>query len=649
MRSELEHIERIEQYLLGILEGEVLLEFEKELNVSSQLREEVELQRILMKGLENAGLRKSLNHIHYSEYENAFAYWWRTWGKYVIGGIIVLTLVAGLTIFKKEQQVLPLGKEENQLLIGMDSLDLETGDSTNRIEEKISSLLDKDMPVFFEHYNPISKFFSQDKARRILFTIDPLRDTIVMGMNGTRINIPTGSFAYEDGQALSDKFTFVLKEMYRKSDIIMFDLVSKNSESIESSGGVFIDAIQNDKQLRLAKGRTLEITFKERIPHVDNPHSDTIVNERKPEFVYFKVFEEKPERRLILLPSIVLDYDIIYTRKSADPLMNERIESLLQPQYDQTFTSTTQFHYRIEGCQLFGKGTELLDIYLNNTHLKLWQADSLIINYLNEKAYQDCQNSRGYLKAAEYFRWLKSMKHGEVQRIKALDYRNYRKGQFYNKLPDKVLEKYFKDNGISQAESDELIGYFKKMFYFRKMFYKKTKYAQLSKESNLDYYYVNEGTHVAFEKNDCSEKRTGERKSHIYKTGDKLGTATELNYFMPVKRLGWINSERFINYKNIAPLKVTLTGLDTSCFSKVYVVFKDVNAVLGGKWNKDGVNYFDRIPKGSNVYLVALAYSNDSLYYGRKEFLIGNAQEGIIEMKIAEESYIKKDLSRLDP
>lgn len=649
MRPELEYIEKIERYLLGELDKEEMLQFEQQLKTDSHLAEQVAMQRLLMKAVENAGLRKTLNHIHSSSYDNPYARRMQVWGKYIAGGAFVLLLIAGLLLWNKNDNAVDPVRADREFR--RDSLSHEIEKAMNEKDTAVYSETEesvKELPVFFDHQNPLDNFFSNSRVPSAYFFIDPYRDTVITGSRGTSINIASGTFAYENGMPVSSLFTFELKEVYNKSEIILNDLVNKSTGNTESSGGIYIDAADKNKQLRLIQGKTLKVDFYERVPHVNNPHQESDPAPEDKEFVYYKVFDDKPESRIIILPAVVLDYDIIYTRKSADPLMNERIESLLLPEYENTFTSTTQFHYRIEGCQLYGKGVELLDIYLNNTHLKLWQADSLIVEYFNLKAQEDCANQDKHRKAAEYFRWLKSMKQGRVERIKALDYRNYRKGQLYNKLPDKSLEKYLGENGLTHQESLELIWYFKKMFHFRKMFYKKTQYAQLTGENaSLDYYYENEDRFIAYEKQDCSGKNNEKKKNYVYKTGDRLGAATELNHFMPVNRLGWINSERFVNYKNTATLKVILSGTDTSFYSKVYIVFKDVSAVLGGKWSKEGVNVFERVPKGTKVYLVALCYTHNKLYYGRKEIISGKEEE-VVEVQPAQEAFIRKDLLQLD-
>ncbi|MBX9852608.1 MAG: hypothetical protein K2X86_12750 [Cytophagaceae bacterium] len=643
MRPELDKIELIEKYLRDELHGEELTHFENELQSNAELKAEVEMQRYLMAGVENTGLRKTLNHIHNNLYDNPISYFLKSYSRYLIGGgLIVISAVALFFVYHKSGSNTGLteSNSDNKTLIEM------LADKNTYADEQIGVGDAKNNKTIFKSdsylpaINPFKSFFAKDIIASKYFMLYADRDTQITGICGTKIKIHSGTFEYKNGMAITRQFKLGIKEAYKCSEMIWYDL-PKESDYRETTGGILFEV---DDSIRIASGKFIDVNFKNRPVHYD-PYDSVPVKQK--ELIYYKVFNDLPERRIILLPSVVLDYDIIYTRKSADPLMNERIESLLLPEYDSTFTSTTQFHYRIEGCQLYGKGIELLDIYLNNTHLKLWEADSLVVQYMVKRSQEDCANFNYYMKAAEYFRWLKSQKLGKPRRVPQLDYRNYRKGQFYNKLTDHALEKYLTGAGLTDVESKELIDYFKKMFFFKKMLYRTYKFTGKGGDSTLEYYYEAEGSFIGFDKTICAGQKMQTDK-YVYKTNDNLGSATELNYFMPVNKLGWVNSERFINYKKTSSLKVLLTNADSSVFSKVYIVFKDVSSVMGGKWTKSNFNYFEKIPTGIKAYIVGISYSNDNLYFAMKEIVTGQSVEETLDLKLTDENTLKKELSHLD-
>jgi hypothetical protein len=645
MRNELQHIEKIERYLSGNMEGEELLQFRRELEVNTVLREEVEMQKLLIEGAEFYGLRRDLNKIHSENYDNLYKYIRKHWWKFGIGAF----LLSGVIIFfmndndnmkrslfeNKADVVSGSGILYSDTAIDSDILSegfniregvVETGNKRNKTSDHI---------LFLEDF--IGKFPSQ------LYILNSETDTTIFSKKGSKVIIPSEAFIDESGSVVNGNIIFSLREINKKSDILLNDLAE---EGYETFGGIYLESQQQKKKLKISPEKQLKVQFNNEVPvHVYLPDIENNLSEEEAEKFYFKVFDPQTERRIIVLPAVVLDYDIIYTGKFNDPMVNERIESLLLPQYENSFTSTTQFHYRIEGCLLYGEGTDLIDIYLSNIHLKLWQADSIVEDYLVKKASADCNNFSRYMKASEYFRWLKSLRHGTPVRNYKLDYRNYRKGQLYNKLPDKVLERYLLEAGLTEEESDELIGYFKKMFFFKKMFLRQTKFPEVKKEGRaLDYYYANEGRFVSFEKS-CDGKPD---KKYIVEAGGGIVSAKELNTFIPLKNLGWVSNERFIYYKNSSALNIKMISNDSILFAKCYVVFKAYDMVMGGKWTQSGENYFEKLPPGADIYVVAIGYSGDKLFKGFYELKTGEMTVVELKMEETSEENLIKELRLLD-
>src|SRR5688572_22264080 len=95
MRAELEQIEKIEQYLKGELAAADKAAFEKEMAGNAALREEVQLQQDLMKGIERTLLKEKVKLAgkRYKWQQNMTRY--GTWG----AGAIIILIVA-LVVYK---------------------------------------------------------------------------------------------------------------------------------------------------------------------------------------------------------------------------------------------------------------------------------------------------------------------------------------------------------------------------------------------------------------------------------------------------------------------------------------------------------------------------------------------------------------------
>jgi hypothetical protein len=631
MREELNDIELIEKYLLGELKGKELDAFELRLLNDEHLRDEVEVQRLFVKGIENAGLRQSLNFIHSNMFESPASFLSRQWMNLLAGGsfclvIIVASVFAVLNdgIKKNINAFTPPAHHEVQNNHFQFKEDFVFEEAEQTDEKENPSVPVKNTDIKFPGAEVKSSFYS----------LDPSKDTTIIGREGTIISFPKYCFVTGEGAGLSRFYSVELKEAYKGSEIIMNDLTASSAnESHGTNGSVFVNATDNDKQLKFGPGKNINIQFPPSFQEEKDKEKTS-----KDNIIYFKVFNDEPEKRLINIPVDVLDYELNYTSTVkdnrhyttayADRHMNEKIEGLTEEKYNNTFVSSMQFHYRIEGCQLYGEGEELLDIYLNNTHLKLWEADSLVAEYLNKKALTDCKNYGRLMKAEEYFRWLKSGRYGKTVNFTPLEYRNYHKGQIYNKVPHTREITRLKRFGLTEEEAVSMLNYFKKIYYYKSKFLEARK-----KKISLDYYYANEGRHVEYEINSC---------------GQAGKQAMELNYFFPVNKLGWVNYEKLPDQKNLYSFRVNMTGQEQGAYTKAYLVFPNIKYISGGDWTHQGFSTFENLPDKFPAYIIALSYGNEKIYYARKEIVTGNSASINLELKPSDANLIREDLSVLD-
>lgn len=103
----------------------------------------------------------------------------------------------------------------------------------------------------------ISSQLKTDKLQTFEFVLK--NDTLISGKEGTDIWIPRDLFEnYSNG-----KITFELKEFYSKEDMILNGLstVTDKDELLESSGMFYINFKEDDKQLRIKKGKSYNVTI----------------------------------------------------------------------------------------------------------------------------------------------------------------------------------------------------------------------------------------------------------------------------------------------------------------------------------------------------------------------------------------------------
>ena len=108
-----------------------------------------------------------------------------------------------------------------------------------------------------ENLIAISSQLKVDKLQTFKFELK--NDTVISGKEGTKIWITKDLFEnYTNG-----KITFELKEFYSKEDMILNGLstVTNKDELLESSGMFYINFKEGDKQLRIKKGKSYDVTI----------------------------------------------------------------------------------------------------------------------------------------------------------------------------------------------------------------------------------------------------------------------------------------------------------------------------------------------------------------------------------------------------
>ena len=614
MREELTKIERIENYLLGRLGEEERKRFEDELEADKELRQEVELQRLFIIGVELLAVKEELNTIHESGYATK-TYFSGTWFNLILFLVLVITGV-GLFILVKNKEETTTIKDSNITA----AIEEEYKDTTMVVTDNnniVITSVEKKNTIHHPFFIP-----SLAEAQSSYYSINPTKDTLVKCISGAIVSVPCNTFVLSDGNTFTDAYLLEIKEVIKPSQLILNDLAVSglSSNRTVTDGALFVNAIRGADTLKPAKGKDIKL-----------------INEYKEaskENYYFKIFENKQEQRLIYLPVDILDYEINYfkpvnekddyTAIASVKKLNQKIESLADSVYTNTFVGTIPFHYRIEGCMLYSEGpTVLLDIYLHNTRLKLWEADSLVVAYLRNKANADCKNYERLMKAEEYFRWLQSERYGKVIIIKELLNRNYHKGQLYSKLPQHKGLLRLQRFGLTEQEAKGQLNFFLDIFKY-KAWIKKIQ----ENNNTLDYYYQNVGTITAFSSPCASGVGADDNTGIVIKTG-------------------WNIFNKSVDSSQISSLSVTLQVPDSNAYVKTYIVYKDKQAVVGDDWLKQKSRKVYYLSSMNNVSIVAIGWVGEQLYYGRRDISLNQLTETIL-FRSSTRPQLKDELNKLD-
>ncbi|MFT6948524.1 MAG: hypothetical protein ACJARP_002958 [Vicingaceae bacterium] len=312
MRKELQEIEIIENYLMGKMNAAEKAEFEKQLETDANLAESVELQKILMSGLERIGLKKDLQIAK----RNLFLRKVWTWFGVVLmlsaigflgytnfvtlidsrsgqnnnnlvtendttnfvmqndslakvngdkefvtlsdslakvnGGKEFVTLNDGLAKVNGDKEFVTLSDSLAKVNGGKEFVTLSDSLAKVNGDKEFVTLSDSRSGQDFESAEiPVKQFQT--------FSIDPTKASSITGAEGTIIDFPANAFDTKS----KEKVEIKLQEFYKLSDMVFANLTTQTAggELIETGGMVNVEAYQGDSKLNLAGGKAINLKF----------------------------------------------------------------------------------------------------------------------------------------------------------------------------------------------------------------------------------------------------------------------------------------------------------------------------------------------------------------------------------------------------
>ncbi len=116
-------------------------------------------------------------------------------------------------------------------------------------------------------------------------------------------------------------------------------------------------------------------------------------------------------------------------------------------------------------------------------------------------------------------------------------------------------------------------------------------------------------------------------------------------YILSTSKLGWINCDRF--YRDNNPKIDYFVNVGNSKHIDIKVVFNSINSVLTG-YTKDNKYYFNNVPTGHKVTLVALKYENDQYYLSIKQTQIKKGGEPELTFEPVTMAKLKTEMEKLN-
>jgi WD40 repeat protein len=237
MRTELEQMALIERYLQGALGQAETQQFEAKLAIDPLLRQEVALQRMLVKAVERQGLKQELEALHAQLYPTK---------------PLVVAEVKGERPDTHRRSVLARFLNLKSLALAA-VLAVGVGLCDVPLTQQWAAPLANQSPAFeptFAGFDVPFQALEVDAAAGKAFRL----------ASGSQVRVPAGAFVDKDGEPVVGKVQLNYREFHQAAEIIASGIPMEYQGGVFESGGMFeLRGQQGAEPVFIAKGKRIEV------------------------------------------------------------------------------------------------------------------------------------------------------------------------------------------------------------------------------------------------------------------------------------------------------------------------------------------------------------------------------------------------------
>jgi hypothetical protein len=469
--------------------------------------------------------------------------------------------------------------------------------SCNTLQEKKQSIIEDRVLSPKTNLSPLL-----DSLRPAIqtFAIKGKRDTSLIGQDKTTLVILKNTFVDSKGQ-IAEKVEIKLVEVKSIEDIIQANLQTTSGDRIMHTGGMFfIDAKENEKSLAIAEGKSIYVELKS--------------NFKDPQMKIFNgsfgkngkidwTITGSLENSIIPIPLSLMnfhkcDFECGFSKKQTDDLTNHK--------YENTYVATREFEDRCcvmmyATCpQSLGLSQKFLDIYTTNINKSLYQSDSMIVDYLVKNYKDKIDTTKKFdFNDIGWFQCFTELKNQHLTNTINFD----KLGINANTTTEELISK-----GYNENDARKFIAFFK----LRKQL--------------------------------INTRETEKQTSHL------------ASYSFSIKKLGWVNVDRFIDEKetDVSTFSVRIKSKDTLDFISVSLVIPNYRVAVFSIHNEGNLYSFTRkndgyrkLPIGQDAILVAFSYKDKNPYFGKQRIKIPKDGQIDLTLNLMTEQAIKQEIMKM--
>lgn len=522
--------------------------------------------------------------------------------------------------------------------------------SYQKIEEKV-----------FLPESPVNELLNEITPPLQIFSINLIKDTSLICMNGTKLSFAQNCFVNENGETIND-VVLEVAEATSTADFLQYNLQTESDgKLLETAGMIYINAKDaNGNNLRIQEGKDLFIEL-------------PAVNSTNPEFSIFTggfdesgninwSEKESIEEQMIPIPLKELELEYSTTYKYDTEEYYVWLDSIIidNPEYENTFIATTEFKKRFYAmcptCEFWsdyydeylisstdglnwyydqptGRVINLncipINIYLENTDKPLWYADSLAILSIENKFRNDSIIYVTHHKGEKWYGgiWGWEFPFGETY-----------PGWYKKQCDGRPTQPHkFDPRGVncSLSNAKELL--------------MKKGYSEIEARQQIR-------IHMAREKYSKDKLEAKERAKEAAETEEMTRAAFSTAF--STTELGWINVDRFYNDPSAkeAELIVELKNADSLKIADITLLIPSRNIAINGhedeklkgkyRFTKKEEMY-RKLPVGEEAIIVAISVHNKVPFFSAQRIKIETKQLITMSPSKSDWAKIKDELKRI--
>lgn len=487
--------------------------------------------------------------------------------------------------------------------------------------------------------------FSKWASKPQVFNLNLRADTAVTCQNGTVISVQQGAFVDQNGEVVTDNVQLRVIEALNFGDYLRNDLQTvAGGQLLQTAGMLYLDATANGQALALQEGMPLRVELP-----IDAPSPGYKVFNGSHDAQGNINWEETGTLDEGMIPLPLSELDLKYYTAyqfSKQYEIRRLMDSVVinDPKYEGTYIATREFEQRLtmlgadnsewwEGYDTYldkhqptqsalnnrlweehmtktGKTFKIhcepIQIYLDHTDKPLWVADSLVADFLLNKAAKDS------------LRWSKV----RTDEDDWSHYDWYYFKPFFKQIADLRLTqpKHYDPKGVDMGAPNA------KELLVQKGYSPTEAFEQLQLHR----------TRARILEQRRAAKEKARQQQLLHAAIDKAFSAS-----FKVEKLGWINVDRFYDDPKAKEVELfALVKVDSLPFCDMNLLLPDMGLAINGIEMEQGRFRFTeddqlyrKLPLGEKAILIAISAKEGKPYLGMQPFTIQGKQTVEVALK----------------